>query len=1022
MRKLLLIFISSLFILPFTFAQEAEVEEEVFFNTGVTSMPQSIFEDGQPLFASNWEWMHPTPSGSSLYWLQVLDSNTWFMAGAGGTFQKTTDGGATWTVYKEIGGLSSTGFYRTIYDGHFFDTNTGLLCGSSGTLVRTTDGGATWDSVGVGAASSIYDIFFLNDTVGFISGTTTIDVWKTTDAGLTWTSPGGALPGSGYGIWAIDEDTLLVASTSGNIRRSTDGGVTWSSIYVGITETLQDVEMSSATNGWVTGNDGAAAYTTDAGLTWTLANNGLGTTSDYNDVDIFSPSFRGLDDLATVYPQAVPLWTGCTDGVTKTDSSEVRAWDAEDGWMMFDVSSIPAGSTIDSIRFYGYVNATNWPYWSATPLSGLDPRSASADTLKTTIEANSGSGVAYIYSNEGSTFATGWHDYLMGNSANADLEAALAQGWFAMGIDSRDNSPSYYIVFDGWEEANPPYLEVYYTPPGVETVYATGDPFGIMVTTDMGANWTPISHLDPSQAWTGEFFSTDFIDPNNAVTVGTRGMINGWSPSAPMDAGTSYNTWLKSGTLYDIWAESESGRVIAVGAPGISGTTFDQAMYSTDGGETWAIATSDSTPHDFNDLSMVDNMTGYACLEDHFVYKTTDGGVNWNAVTQPAVSTGDLEEIFFVDANTGYTFGASGVGYKTTDGGATWAALTTGVTVTLYSSYFLDANTGYVVGSSGTLLQTTDGGATFTALDPNSTTTLRGIWFVDSNIGYICGSSSNVRKTTDGGATWSTITMPVSTTLYDVEFKDENNGMIVGSSGRTFTTGDGGVTWFFENNSSSTLYSVAIERTSIDTAATYTCGSLAFIMRNAHVIVPVELAGFTASVKGSNVTLNWETATEINNLGFQIERQSNSSWDEIGFVDGHGTTSESNSYSFTDRNLPAGMYNYRIKQIDFDGSYEYYELQNAVEVGAPDNFELSQNYPNPFNPTTKITYSVPVDGFVNLAIYNVLGEKVADLVNTNVKAGSYEVTFDATNFASGMYLYRMESGDFVSIKKMMILK
>jgi photosystem II stability/assembly factor-like uncharacterized protein len=523
------------------------------------------------------------------------------------------------------------------------------------------------------------------------------------------------------------------------------------------------------------------------------------------------------------------------------------------------------------------------------------------------------------------------------------------------------------------------------------------------------------------QTWTGEFFATSFYNSSNAVTVGTRGMVNGWS-FPPSEAGTAYNSWIKSGTLYDVWIQSPGGKVIAVGAPGISGTTFDQAMYSTDGGETWTIATADSTPHDFNDLSMVDPMTGYACLEDHYVYKTTDGGLTWTDLGQISSTTSDLEEIFFVDANTGYTFGASGNGHKTTDGGATWTTLTTGVSVTLYSSYFLDANTGYVVGSSGTLLQTTDGGASFTPLDPGSSTTLRGIWFVSPSVGYICGSSSNVRKTTDGGANWTVIDPPISTTLYDIEFRFEDNGIIVGSSGRTFVTDDGGATWNFENNSSSTLYAVGIETASSDTSATYTVGSLAFIMRNSQVIVPVELASFTASVSGNDVTLNWITATELNNLGFYVERQESEQWIEVGFVEGYGTTTEPKDYVFVDKNVPAGTYYYRIKQVDFDGTAKYYEHEQEIEVAAPVSYDLSQNYPNPFNPVTKIKYSVPADGFVNIAVYNVLGEKVVEIVNSMQKAGRYEVTFDASNIASGMYLYRMEAGNFVSIKKMMILK
>jgi len=187
--------------------------------------------------------------------------------------------------------------------------------------------------------------------------------------------------------------------------------------------------------------------------------------------------------------------------------------------------------------------------------------------------------------------------------------------------------------------------------------------------------------------------------------------------------------------------------------------------------------------------------------------------------------------------------------------------------------------------------------------------------------------------------------------------------------------------------------------------------------------VPVELVSFAALVGGNDVTLSWMTATELNNLGFNIERSTGEdSWNNLGFVEGHGTTSEIQSYTFTDKDLASGIYNYRIKQIDFDGSYKYYNLKEEIQIDVPKSYALSQNYPNPFNPTTKIKYSVPADGFVNIAIYNVLGDKVTEIVNSIQEAGNYEVTFDASKFASGMYLYRMESGSFVSVKKMMILK
>jgi len=195
--------------------------------------------------------------------------------------------------------------------------------------------------------------------------------------------------------------------------------------------------------------------------------------------------------------------------------------------------------------------------------------------------------------------------------------------------------------------------------------------------------------------------------------------------------------------------------------------------------------------------------------------------------------------------------------------------------------------------------------------------------------------------------------------------------------------------------------------------------------------VPVELASFAASVGENDVTLSWMTATELNNKGFYIERRTaEDSWNSLGFVDGHGTTTETQSYIFVDKGLASGIYNYRIMQVDFDGSFKYYKLNQEIEIVTPISYALSQNYPNPFNPTTKIKYSVPVDGFVHIAVFNILGEKVANIVNTTQKSGNYEFTFDATNLASGMYIYRMEAGDpstgsrqvYSETKKMSLLR
>ena len=188
-------------------------------------------------------------------------------------------------------------------------------------------------------------------------------------------------------------------------------------------------------------------------------------------------------------------------------------------------------------------------------------------------------------------------------------------------------------------------------------------------------------------------------------------------------------------------------------------------------------------------------------------------------------------------------------------------------------------------------------------------------------------------------------------------------------------------------------------------------------------ITPVELQSFTASLAANVVTLDWSTATETNNKGFEIERSSdNSNWNAIAFVAGKGTIAEQQHYSYSD-NLsgiePSKLY-YRLKQIDFDGSFKYSSIA-AVAV-TPLEFSLSQNYPNPFNPTTSISYQVPEKSFVTLKVYDLLGKEVAALVNEDKASGKYTVVFNASNLPSGIYIYKLTADNFTAVKKLMLLK
>ncbi len=186
--------------------------------------------------------------------------------------------------------------------------------------------------------------------------------------------------------------------------------------------------------------------------------------------------------------------------------------------------------------------------------------------------------------------------------------------------------------------------------------------------------------------------------------------------------------------------------------------------------------------------------------------------------------------------------------------------------------------------------------------------------------------------------------------------------------------------------------------------------------------LPVELQSFAASVVDGFVNLKWSTATETNNRGFEVQRKvAGTEFVSVGFVQGKGTSTETQKYSFVDNSVQTGTYSYRLKQIDLDGSYAF---SNVVEVTMnPNEFSLAQNYPNPFNPSTTINFSLAKETNVSLKVFDLLGQEISSLVNNQfMNAGSYSYKFDASTLASGTYIYRLEAGDFVQTMKMTLTK
>ena len=473
---------------------------------------------------------------------------------------------------------------------------------------------------------------------------------------------------------------------------------------------------------------------------------------------------------------------------------------------------------------------------------------------------------------------------------------------------------------------------------------------------------------------------------------------------------------------------------------------FNGLIKTTDEGESWSPKL---TGYGLFDIFFLNKNTGWTVGLNGTIFKTTNGGDDW--VKLDNNFNYHFEKVYFADENNGYMIGKNYF-LKTTDGGKSWNAQQPTDHI-LQTMFFVNKDTGWIAGNEGVILKTTDAGSTWIYLQMNGTDygTLTSLYFLDNNTGWASGSGLDINggvilKTVNGGESWVLQHNGYSRFIYSVYFSSLNSGWAVGDEGVIFNTADGGLNWELQGSGTfSDLYSINVK----SFLNGWSVGDDGLILKytkdtNSSLSpLPVEFTSFEVNSNGNSIELNWSTATEVNNKGFEIERQitndlttndgnSQSSlvdghWVKIGFVIGKGTTTISSKYFFTD-NLKDisfnGDVNYRLKQIDYDGTFKYSQ-EVAVHLNTiPAEYSLMQNYPNPFNPATTIKYSVKENTQVILKVFDILGREVATLSNEEKSAGTYTINFDAASagLSSGTYFYTIKAGDFVQTKKMLLMK
>ena len=801
----------------------------------------------------------------------------------------------------------------------------------------------------------------------------------------------------GNDLWStffVDDSTGWIVGSGGFIKKTTNAGNEWIEQNSETTLILKAVQFVDQNTGWICGESGLILKTTDGGQNW--LNQTSGTTEHLTSID-----FCDINNGYIVGFGGTILKTS-NGGLTWFTQSSGTLCDIYDIDLVDPLVGYAVGGEYGSYAILkttdGGLSWTNkgsgfyYYYLFLLTVEFIDVNTgfigggySYQNLIFKTTDGGESWGELFLSTNlnkkeqnqEKQTIiykSGGINSLFLDNSTIGYAVGGNGNGWDRKIFTTTDGGTTWNRKYIGWEESG--LISVFGTSQGKG--FAVGFAGAIFTTENNGNSWEQILSGNRLSCSSGDdLYSVFCISENIGWAVGYRASCLGGGGNVILKTTNGGKVWKTQ--LID---QHQGGQVKSVHfvdeyfgwAVGKGTTGFYR---TTDGGENW-IEGNDL----FSSVFFEDHYTGWA-TKDYFdigIYKSTDGGISWLQKCQSSSSS-----VFFSDGITGWAVGEGGIILKSSDSGETWVTITSGITNDLNCVRFYDSTLGICVGNEGTVLLSTDGGESWISRVSNTTNNLEAITFINSNSVWIVGSNGTLLNSTDLGMTWFSYYEVTENNLTSVYFVNENTGWFAGMNGTMLK---------YQNN-----------------------------------FIPVELISFTLTLLDNNVRLEWSTATESNNIGFEIQRRQSSKqpeagdWKVIDFIPGYGTTTEPKSYSFIDENIPVGVYKYRLKQIDFDGSFIYSDEKEVFVDFTSREFVLHPNYPNPFNPITTITFSIPEDiNNVTLSIYNMLGEKLAELVNESLSTGKYSYQWDAQNFATGIYIYELRTNNFVSVQKMLLMK
>ncbi|HRE42044.1 MAG TPA: T9SS type A sorting domain-containing protein [Ignavibacteria bacterium] len=899
-----------------------------------------------------------------------------------------------------------------LLDIFYLNSNTGYACGNG--IIKTTNGGTNWfaltDPLPV---TDEYTIHFINENTGFVSN---VDFFRTTDGGLNWSTIYSGVDFSDINF--INATTGRATGFIGRVYVTYNGGDSWSMEYDGGSDTYESIYFVNANSGWLCGWGGKILRTTNAGGNWIAQSSGTASK-------LYSIYFSDVNNGVAVGESGTFLKT--TNGGTN-----------------WEIGNSPTGNNLRKTIFFstnlGYVTATSGAFFTTNggtnwlnispvvsnfynPLNFVFPSTLNTGAINVYKSTTGGLNLAPVSNLTGTAVSSSqinlsWTD----NSQHEDYffieRSTNGSSWTL--IDSVPTNTTnysstglaayvgYYFrvypkksIFYGGVTTTPIVYTLLGTPtlntPANNTVYSsTGDVVFLF--------WNPV---DNANSYTLDI-ATDSIFSNIVYTTTELGMIFKQIPNGVHQNSRKYY-WRVKCSNSNTQSLYSAHRYYKVQLPdyGNNNATGNNLYY-------FANSTAGANP---------------SPTKPSFNWRDTTGSVNL-IVNQTGLPTyGNIDNGCFVLNNV---FGSNqtrlfGQNFNLLDIGTN--GLMSYINID-FSFITQPPNTGLPIVTPRSAIFAFWGDLYFQ--EPSVPSRL--CYKLTPNeliVTYSKAILKNIDNNIDTGnyVSFQIVInhLPVNTQNSKIEILynfDESGSTFknnyTNNTLRQHLIGLQGL----EEEQQIMVYRHFNSSQSLSYAGPIFGSNMALAFAPNNTSLPVELMSFSYGVTGNKVKLDWSTATEINNEGFEIERMNNGGvdWVKVGFVSGSGTVNARRDYSFTDAGLQTGKYRYRLKQKDYNGNFEYFELSGEVVVGVPERFVLSQNYPNPFNPSTKINFELPVSGEVRLVVFDVTGRVISELVNGRLESGYYNYEFSGVGLSSGVYFYRLEAVGFVETKKMVVVR